>query len=740
MSKQHRRVRVRSWQATLILTMFFIAVAGAAGIGWWYARESPAHQGPIVLITVDGLPAGAVPDAVPEDAPARPEAPAAADVERSGLDTLAAESVIFERAYTHAPLVVPSHVSLLSGRLPFEHGVRDEAGFAVTPSTRMLAEMLRNRGFSTAAVLSSPQLRPETGVGRGFSYVGYPSDVASSGSDVPVVTVPGASAAAAASPATDTVSMAEEWARQQTSQRYFLMLQVRAADAEAAVTRMATLLRERKLYDDATIVLVGARGGSAVRLDDASLHVPLLIKQPEREGAGRRVTAPVQHIDLLPTILDLVRAPIPGDLHGRSLRPLLGSDDARLASQPIYSESLAAAFRVGGNPAFALTVNDVRYVNNGMEALVPVATTGTADAAPAALVEQPDLAPMRATLERMLDGYDGLPASSAIPAEHRRDLAKAGFLGGLSRAVAGASLTLEEQDTLLAEHQRIATLIGEGRLIAAARALQALVRQHPTLAALHVQFAVLATELGRTSEAIASLRAASALRPDAPEIPRMLATVLSRTGDAAEAQGQAELAIALSTPLGPPEIALSHEIAARLAVHRGDRDAALAHADEAQAANPTLPVHAFIEGSLLAAGGAHDEAAATLRKAVALLRQHDLQLEGLQVVLARSLLALDLPDEAEAAFRDELEAFPQNVDAYAGLALLLGERDRVEERDAVIADLLSAVPTPDGYAAAARVWTTLGERARAERVRSDAQARFRPEPAPSRVVAHAQSR
>ena len=55
-------------------------------------------------------------------------------------------------------------------------------------------------------------------------------------------------------------------------------------------------------------------------LDDAALRVPLLVKQPGSDGAGRRVAAPVQHIDLLPTLLDLVRAPMPGGLRGRSLR------------------------------------------------------------------------------------------------------------------------------------------------------------------------------------------------------------------------------------------------------------------------------------------------------------------------------------------------------------------------------------------------------------------------------------
>src|SRR5438270_2654017 len=45
----------KRWQATLIITLFLLAVAGAAFTGWRFARESPPHQGPIVLITADGL-------------------------------------------------------------------------------------------------------------------------------------------------------------------------------------------------------------------------------------------------------------------------------------------------------------------------------------------------------------------------------------------------------------------------------------------------------------------------------------------------------------------------------------------------------------------------------------------------------------------------------------------------------------------------------------------------------------
>ena len=56
---------------------------------------------------------------------------------------------------------------------------------------------------------------------------------------------------------------------------------------------------------------------------DEAIHVPLIIKQEGNAGAGRRIADLVQHIDLVPTILDLVKAPVPGNLRGRSLKPLL---------------------------------------------------------------------------------------------------------------------------------------------------------------------------------------------------------------------------------------------------------------------------------------------------------------------------------------------------------------------------------------------------------------------------------
>jgi arylsulfatase A-like enzyme len=59
---------------------------------------------------------------------------------------------------------------------------------------------------------------------------------------------------------------------------------------------------------------------------EASVHIPLLIDAPGIEPGTRAELA--EHVDLLPTLCELVGAPIPETVQGRSLVPLLGTDPA----------------------------------------------------------------------------------------------------------------------------------------------------------------------------------------------------------------------------------------------------------------------------------------------------------------------------------------------------------------------------------------------------------------------------
>ena len=698
----HARAATRRWQATLIVTVFVVAVAGAALTGWWYALESTPHQGPIVLISIDGF------------RPAQLPANGSDDAGMPSIEALAANAVVFERAYTHSPLTLPATASILAGQLPFEHGVRDEAGFALKADVRSLAELLRNRGFETGAAVSSFVLRPESGVAQGFSFF----DTAIS-DDLDA----GELRAGAARDGAHTADAAAQWLRAQRGHRFFLFVQVSEAAAESTVRQLVTELQESALYERATIVLTADRGdaGTGVSLDDASLHVPLLIKQPGGEGAGRRVAVPVQHIDILPTLLDLVRAPIPPGLRGRSLRAVLAGGGGRVAEQPIYAESLAGHFRFGGPGKFALASPGHRYVRGGREELIDLERGNVTSPAP----EAPEAVRLRTELDRLLEGRPVDPPVEISPADEDEYAALGYLSGGSLVGSEPAPMDADEEAWVVEAHRSAAILAGEKKYAAAIGQLREIARAHPRMAVVQYQLGMLLGRTGRLKEANTAFRAAATLEPDNPYIPVALAGVLLRAGRHENARDRAALAVALAERQDPRARAAAHEVATRVALALGDAEGADAHAAAAEREDPALPMPQFVRGRLLYTEGRYEEALAAFEEAAASLEPHGRDLEELHLYLGDTLARLNRYPEAEQQFREELRAFPRNSRAYGSLAVLYHASRRASGVEEILDALIEATQTPEGYETAARLWMIVGEPSRAAALRADARTRFR---------------
>jgi tetratricopeptide (TPR) repeat protein len=686
----------------VIVSAFGAAVAGSAAIGWWFARESPAHQGPIVLISVDGMPATSLPvyGAPRTDTPA--------------IDLLAANGVVFEHAYAQSPQTLPAHASILSGQLPLQHGVRDDAGFVLEEDVQTLAEVLRGRGFATGAAVSSFLLRPETGVAQGFRF--YDAEL------------PTTAAVAAESPvlvrtAAETLDAAETWVRMQDGRRFFLFVQVDQRDADTAVTRLTALLKSKELYDGATIVLLGDRGEEPLQtLDDMAIRVPLIVKQPDGEGAGRRIGWAVQHIDLVPTILDLVRAPVPGGLTGRSLRGVLTDEDEALRDRPLLTEWLAPHFGFGGHPVYALTTGMYRYVRGAGEELTALDSTSTDPSGTATATVR-----LREELERLTGQSGSLAPTRIAPADEER-LALLGYLTAPHLTSAPPSLSARDQVALIAQHRAAALLIGLKKYSAGIRALQAIVAEHPELVVVHYQLASALMRTGRIDEAIAVLEEARDREPNEAELALALADALMRAGRLEQAAGQVDTAVMLAQSGDAATRAAAHELSARIALARNDADTAALQAKAAHDADPALPIEAFVRGRMLYDAGKYEEAAAQFQEAATMARARKRSIADLHLYLGESLAHLDRYSEAEAHYREELRTFPRSVHVYSRLAMLYAATNRDEAVEDVLNELVAATPTPESYAVAARLWTIVGNRSRAEALRSDARTRFRGDP------------
>jgi tetratricopeptide (TPR) repeat protein len=195
-----------------------------------------------------------------------------------------------------------------------------------------------------------------------------------------------------------------------------------------------------------------------------------------------------------------------------------------------------------------------------------------------------------------------------------------------------------------------------------------------------------------------------------------MSSALLRIGRMDDARAHAELAVEVAP-------AAAHELLARIALQRGDAAAARREAQLAEAADPSLPAKAFVEGVILHRQGHYAAALPHLLDAGRRLSQRTEQIPDVHFLAGDAYARQDRYAEAEAAFKQELRSFPGHIRARAGLAMLYRAMGRPSESEQAIADLVRYSPTPEAYNVAAKLWTMFGEPAKAAAARAESRRR-----------------
>ena len=335
-------------------------VVGTAALLWWGARRSaPAPLG-VVIVTLDTTRAD------------RLSPYGNMDMSLPGLERVAREGVVFDRASSVAPMTLPAHTSLFTGLLPPTYGVRDNADAPLDESRSTLAELLAAEGFRTAAFVSSVVVGPERGLRQGF---GQYDSVRPADDRGPAGLQRRADA---------VMDNAIQWLDSIGTDRFFLwahlydahrpydppepfrskyghdLYMAELAFADSQVERLIHALDQRKLLDRVVLVIAADHGESlgdhgerdhGIFVYEEVIRVPLLIRaaslQPARIGEVVRLT------DVMPTVLDLLGLPLP-PADGVSLLNLMrGTPDQTTRELEAYSESLYPE-RIGWSPLYAL--------------------------------------------------------------------------------------------------------------------------------------------------------------------------------------------------------------------------------------------------------------------------------------------------------------------------------------------------------------------------------------------------
>lgn len=286
------------------------------------------------------------------------------------IDSLAARGVLFERAYAQAPMTRPSHASILTGLLPFEHGIRDNFSLPLDSSIPTLAQVMKGAGYATAGFPSTVILSSQSGLNRGFDfYLGSFSPGRQSNPEF---------FSSFQKPAGWTADAGIKWIEQNASQRFFVFLHFydphseytppepyrtkfagRPYDGEIAYVdaqlgRVIECLDRLKIRENTLIVFCSDHGEGLGEhgeeehlffLYNTTLRVPLIINWPGGVPAGRRVSEQVSLVDIMPTVATLAGTTLPRSVSGRDLTPSL--QGRALSPQPAYSETLFPRLHFG---------------------------------------------------------------------------------------------------------------------------------------------------------------------------------------------------------------------------------------------------------------------------------------------------------------------------------------------------------------------------------------------------------
>ncbi len=273
------------------------------------------------------------------------------------LDAFAEEAVVFDDHHAQSSLTLPSHVSMLTGLNPPNHGVRSNGKYRLTDRALTLAEVLGDAGYSSAAIISAGVLSAVFGMNQGFDL--YDGDF--SGIDDKSQT-----------DAAEATRRAIDWLeKRRKDERLFLFVHYydphppfsapprfrfdHGYDAEVAfvdeqIGKLFSRLKKTNRFEDALIVVSSDHGeslgehsvlGHTIVLYEQTLHIPLLVRFPGAEHGGERVDRLTRNIDLMPTILSHLGLPIPERIDGASLLSSIGADGSA-AKPSSYAETFYA--------------------------------------------------------------------------------------------------------------------------------------------------------------------------------------------------------------------------------------------------------------------------------------------------------------------------------------------------------------------------------------------------------------
>jgi arylsulfatase A-like enzyme/Flp pilus assembly protein TadD len=600
---------------------------------------------------------------------------------RSGLtpnlDRLAARGVRYVHAFTPAPLTLPAHASILTGLLPRHHGIHNNTSARLDQRVPTLASLLKGAGYRTGAFVGAFVLDGRFGLNRGFDEY---NDHLPHGDR--------ATFHFAERRAEEVVALAADWILDRTAaDRSPWLAWVHLFDphapydappayrtgrtdydaevnyADAMIGRLIARLEAAQLLERTLIVVTADHGESlgehgetthGLFAYNATLSVPLIFSAPSIQPG--EIEAPVSHVDLTPTITDLVGVTLSDKVDGESLArtPPRG--------RPIFFEALDASLTRGWAPLRGIVQDGWKYIDLPEAELYDLVADPSEQRNRVDRHEPADR--LRRTLRTALESDVAAPRM-ALDDEAAARLRSLGYTAGTASSRKPITAA-DDPKRLVALNERFnaaLTTFDQGRPREALADFLSITRERPDFAAARASAATVLVSIGDAPAAVDLLRSGLVADPESPELLPKLGTALRAAGDL---RGSAA-ALERARRAGNDNPDVTNDLAIAYA-GLGRPDAARAMFRELLDRNPAAATTWFNLGLFELQMRKPADAATAFRRAVDLEPSYG---EAWQA-LGAALLHADKPGAVEA-WRKAERLLPGDYDLLFNLAMVLAD-------------------------------------------------------------------
>ena len=451
------------------------------------------------------------------------------------MDGLAQNGVKFNNAYAQVPLTLPSHCSMMTGTYPLYHQVHGNGYYYLGREDVTLAEILKKKGFKTAAFVSSFTVDSRFGIDQGFDLY-----------DDKFLEEEALKNFRSERRADKVFAAFSPWLERNFDQKFFCWVHFydphlpydppssykpefydHPYDGEIAfvdftVGQIIAQLKAKKILDKTFILIAGDHGealGEKREIDhglfiyENTLRVPLIFYFENRLPQGLVIYPRVRLIDLLPTVLDSLNIPAP-EVQGTSLLPYIAGQ--KRESLPSYIETFFPTDNFGWASLQGLTDGQWKYIQAPKPELYnlrsdPLEENNLFQKEKAIAGEEAGkLADMIKTYSKQGPGK-----KRTLTAEEEEKLRSLGYVsGGLQAESSKKDLPDPKdkiEDYILYYQGNI--LETEGKFEEASKSYQELLRRNPDVPSVYAILGFLYMKMNKTEESIRLLEQARAKFP-----------------------------------------------------------------------------------------------------------------------------------------------------------------------------------------------------------------------------------